>query len=242
MTKEVEHNLNNKRCSSRLSLNRPTLNSSNKMTANLNRYQSYSDTNINYRESYEDVEEAGGSAGFINVDGTLNLNMILKGMHAVLLKENSIKLCDLSLNIMEHLINIDLLPSEEIDQKLEQAKVSSSLSQSSHVYINNLETKYNENYYLAADLVLRNIKWLGCVYCQSSAKSFSNDQLRGKTNLIIGRLYKKNPSRFKKFFKTFIATSEINHLIEIFHALFGYCHDPSYGLNHYYPYRMFSNF
>ena len=242
MTKETENILNNKRYSSRISLNRPppTLVSSKQLTSsNLSRfsYLSYSDTNINYRDSYEEIEEAGGSAGFINMDGTLNLNMILKGMHSVLLKENSIKLCDLSLNVMENLINIDLLPSEEIDQKIDHAKANSSLSPSSHAYISNLETKYNENYYLAADLVLRNIKWLGCVYCQSSAKSFSNDQLRGKTKLIIGRLYKKNPNRFKKFFKTFIETSEINHLLEIFHALLGYCHDPSCGLGHYHPYR-----
>jgi hypothetical protein len=266
LTKEVEHNLNSKRYSSRVSsLSRtsnlaaavkPTtatsLNSSsnvggnnNNNNNNNNRYLSYSDTSVNYRESYEEVEEAGGSAGFINTDGTLNLNMILKGMHAVLLKENSIKLCDLSLNIMEHLINVDLLPSEHIDKRLEQAKRSTSLSAASHIYVNNLESKYSENYYLAADLVLRNIKWLGCLYCcshqsSSAAKSFSNDQLRGKTKLIISRLYKKNPSRFKKFFKTFIATTDINHLVEIFHALLGYCYDPSFGLNHYYPYCKFS--
>lgn len=163
ITKEVENNLNNKRYSSRMSLNRPVIttkhqhaaNQQTQSTASQRPYLSYSDTNINYRESYEEVEEAGGSAGFINMDGTLNLNMILKGLHSVLLKENSIKLCDLSLNIMENLINIDLLPSEEIDQKLDQAKQSSTLSQSSHVYLNNLESKYHENYFLAADLMLR---------------------------------------------------------------------------------------
>jgi hypothetical protein len=199
----MENNLNSKRYSSRLSLNRPNPNQSAKIsnnthTSTLNRYISYSDTNINYKDNYEDVEEAGGSAGFINADGTLNLNMVLKGMHSVLIKENSIKLCDLSLNILENLINIDLLPSEEIDQKIELAKASTTLSQSSNGYIKTLELKYNENYYLAADLVIRNMKWLGCVYCQSNSKSFSNDQLRGKTKLIIGRLYKKNSIRFKK--------------------------------------------
>ena len=28
----------------------------------------------------------------------------------------------------------------------------------------------------------------------------------------------------------------MNHLMETFHALFGYCHDPSAGFGHYYPY------
>lgn len=127
----------------------------NRPVSNLNRVHSYSDSNIYYQASYEETEEACGSAGLINIDGSLNLNMILKGAHSVLLKENSIKLCELSLNILENLISIDLLPSEEIDEKLEQARAKLTLSQSTHVYLNDLEKKYSENFHLAADLALR---------------------------------------------------------------------------------------
>jgi hypothetical protein len=116
---------------------------------------SFSDTHIYYQASYEETEEACGSAGLVNIDGSLNLNMILKGAHSVLLKENSIKLCELTLNILENLISIDILPSEEIDEKLELARAKLPLSQSSHVYLNTLERKYNENFHLAADLALR---------------------------------------------------------------------------------------
>ena len=121
----------------------------------LRKKYSYSDTNINYQASYEETEEAPGSAGLINSNGTLNLNMILKGAHSVVLKENSIKVCDLTLNILENLISIDIMPSEEIDFKLQQAKETFVLSQSSYVYLNDLEDKYSENFYLACDLVLR---------------------------------------------------------------------------------------
>jgi hypothetical protein len=124
---------------------------------NLDREMSYSDSNIDYQANYEDVEEASGSAGLINLDGSLNLNMILKGCHSVILKENSIKLCDLTLNILENLMNIDILPNEEIDEKLKKARNNTSLSQSSCAYLDDLESKYNENFHLASDLVLRYI-------------------------------------------------------------------------------------
>jgi hypothetical protein len=125
----------------------------------LKKKYSYSDTNINYQASYEETEEASGSAGLINSNGSLNLNMILKGAHSVVLKENNIKLCDLTLNILDNLISIDIMPSEEIDFKLQQAKETFVLSQSSYAYLNDLEEKYNENYYLACDLVLRYIQF-----------------------------------------------------------------------------------
>lgn len=166
---------------------------------NLNRLISFSDTNINYQANYDDLEEASGSTGLINSDGTLNLNMILKGAHSVVFKENSFKLCELVLNILENLINIDILPSEDIDNKLEEAKLSTTtLSEASISYLDTLETKFNENFYLAIDLAMRCMKWLGCTICQINAKNFLNDQLRGKIKFLLGRLHKKNPKRFKK--------------------------------------------
>lgn len=202
---------------------------------NLDRVISFSDSNINYQFCYDQFEEAAGSTGLINTDGSLNLNMILKGAHSVLLKENCLKLCDLSLNILENLISINILPSEDIDVKLEYARNNLFLSPSSINYLDELESKYNDSYYIAADLALRNIKWLGCIYCQTGSKSFLSDQLRGRVKLILGRLFKKNRLRFQSFFQTFIEKSDINHLMETFHALFGYCNDPLLGYGHYYP-------
>lgn len=208
----------------------------NNYETNLDRVISFSDSHINYQFCYDQFEEAAGSTGLINTDGSLNLNMILKGAHSVVLKENCLKLCDLSLNILENLISIDILPSQDIDDKLDYAKKNLSLSPSSINYLEELENKYNDSYYIAADLALRNIKWLGCLNCQTNSKSFLSDQLRGRVKLILGRLFKKNRKRFESFFRKFIEKSDINHLMETFHALFGYCNDPLMGYGHYYPY------
>jgi hypothetical protein len=37
------------------------------------------DVNILYKDQYIDVEEADGSKGFINMDGNLNMDVVLKG-------------------------------------------------------------------------------------------------------------------------------------------------------------------
>jgi len=126
----------------------------------LNRLISYSDTHINYQANYKDIEEASGSSGLINLDGSLNLNMVLKGLHSVILKENSLKLCELTLFILENLMNIDIMPSEEIDKKLEHAKKNLDLSQSACAFLDDLEVskKIMENvkiinFYLIAPIV-----------------------------------------------------------------------------------------
>ena len=207
----------------------------------LNRLISFSDTNINYQANYKDIEEASGSSGLINLDGSLNLNMILKGLHSVILKENSLKLCELTLYILDNLTSIDIMPSEEIDSKLAHAKANLPLSESSHSFLDNLEVKYNENFYLATDVALRNIKWLGCINCQMNSKTFLNEQLRGKIKLLLSRLHNKNAKRFREFFKTFIKENDVNHIMETFHALLGYCYDPYGGYGHYHPYINVKN-
>ena len=128
------------------------------------------------------------------------------------------------------------MPSEEIDSKLAHAKANLPLSESSHSFLDNLEVKYNENFYLATDVALRNIKWLGCINCQMNSKTFLNEQLRGKIKLLLSRLHNKNAKRFREFFKTFIKENDINHIMETFHALLGYCYDPYGGYGHYHPY------
>ncbi len=91
------------------------------------------------------------------------------------------------------------MPSEELDAKIEHAKANLILSQSSHSFLDDLETKYNENFNIACDLALRNIKWLGCYNCQLNSKTFLNEQLRGKVKLLLSRLHNKNAKRFKKY-------------------------------------------
>lgn len=133
------------------------------------------------------------------------------------------------------------MPSEEIDSKLADAKANLSLSESSHSFLDDLEVKYNENFYLATDVALRNIKWLGCINCQMNSKTFLNEQLRGKIKLLLSRLHNKNAKRFKEFFKTFVKENDVNHIMETFHALLGYCYDPYGGYGHYHPYVNIKN-
>lgn len=132
----------------------------------LNKELSLSDTNISYKTDYEHIEETTGSTGLINIDGSLNLNIILKGLHSVVCKENSIKVCELTLNILEHLMNVDIIPTEDCDRKLAKAKEDFKNSATTCAFLTDLEAKYNENFTLAADLALK--------YRKKDLKNFLN--------------------------------------------------------------------
>ena len=198
---------------------------------------SQSDTCISYEASYEEVEEAAGSAGLVNSDGSLNLSMCLKAAHSVVLKEsNSATVCDLSLQILDQLVQIDIIPSELLDSKLrrvqaqqrkqdqqqqqqqQQSGKSNAKTTSGNLYLNELESRLDENFQLACDLCFRleysnmyfnffnlqssiqsfsrNMKLLGCAYCSNTAKTFLTDQLRGKIKLLLNKLKEKNAKRF----------------------------------------------
>jgi hypothetical protein len=120
-----------------------------------------------------------------------------QGVHSVICKNSSSKLCELSLNILDTLINIGIIPTEETDYKLAAIRTNLQYPQSLRNYLNDFESKHSENYGLAMDLVLRNIKWLGCIHCVYNAKTFVNDQLRGKLKFLLNTLQKKNSKRFK---------------------------------------------
>jgi hypothetical protein len=153
--------------------------------------------NIFYKDEYVDIEEAHGSKGFINIDGSINLNIILKGVHSVICKNNAPKLCELSFNILDTLININLIPNEDIDYRLESIRSNLEYPQSLRNYIDSIEEKCTENYILAMDLILKNIRWLGCAHCQSNNKTLINDQLRFKFKLLLNELHETSSKRFR---------------------------------------------
>jgi hypothetical protein len=123
--------------------------------------------------------------------------LFVKGVHSVVCKNNSSKLCELSLNILDTLINMGIVLTEDIDFKLESIRSNSKHPQSLRTYLNEFEVKYNDNFILAMDLILRNIKWLGCSHCANNTKTLINDQLRGKFKFLMNTLQKKNFKRFK---------------------------------------------
>jgi hypothetical protein len=114
--------------------------------------RSSSDCDIYYKK-YDTSEEVVGSAGLVHNDGTLDLDIILKSVHAIVYKESSIKICEMTINILEILMNIGIIPNKERYRKL--ANNDKMIPDELQNFIFKKEEKYAENFGLAINIILR---------------------------------------------------------------------------------------
>ncbi len=118
------------------------------------KHRSLSDSGISYKE-YDRAEDIFGNVGSIHNDGSLNLYIILKCVHAITYKENSTKICELTMNILEILLNIGVIPNKENEINLQSYKKISKLPKEFHLLVERKEEKYAENFGLAINIIMR---------------------------------------------------------------------------------------
>ncbi|CAF0895311.1 unnamed protein product [Rotaria sp. Silwood1] len=214
-------------------------------TANLNIMKTYSvsDSEINYK-FLEEIEEAQGSSAYINRSGTINFGVVLAGIHAVICKEHHLKVCELVMNILDVLLGLAVISSSEDDLHKKQLLTVGNTGTTNddrgdeqiEEWLKQIDAKEEEKFQLAVDITLRIIKRLGCSHCQPRGRSFTADQLRGKVRLSLNKLRILNHHRFEKYFLNLTLNGDLVHILDIFHALCGYCAESNAGLVHYSPY------
>ncbi|CAF0992403.1 unnamed protein product [Rotaria sordida] len=214
-------------------------------TTNLNLMKTYSvsDSEINYK-FLEEIEEAQGSSAYINRSGTINFGVVLAGIHAVICKEHHLKVCELVMNILDVLLGLAVISSSEDDLHKKQLLTVGNTGPTSddrgdeqiEEWLKQIDAKEEEKFQLAVDITLRIIKRLGCPHCQPRGRSFTADQLRGKVRLSLNKLRILNQHRFEKYFLNLTLNGDLVHILDIFHALCGYCSESNVGLAHYSPY------
>ncbi|CAF2600562.1 unnamed protein product [Rotaria sp. Silwood2] len=160
-------------------------------TTNLNAMKTYSvsDSDINYK-FLEEIEEAQGSNGYINRNGTINFGVILAGIHAVICKEYHLKACELVMNILDVLFGLAVISSAE--DEIYKKKLSTDENNhmtttddraTGHIegWLKQIDAIEDEKFQLALDIILRILKRLGCSNCQARGRSFTIDQLRDES-------------------------------------------------------------
>ncbi|CAF3808214.1 unnamed protein product [Rotaria magnacalcarata] len=222
----------------KLTVSRPTTN----LTAM--KLGSVSDSAINYK-FLQEAEEAQGSNGYINRNGTVNFGVILAGIHAVICKEHHFKVCELVMNILDVLFGLTVISSTEDEtykKKLsnngkEHIKTTFERTQEYiEKWLKQIDTIEDEKFQLALDIILRILKRLGCSNCQPRGRSFLLDQLHGKARLLLNKLRLLHQERFEKCFLSFILNTDLVDVLDILHAFCSYCSASSTGLAHYAPY------
>ena len=103
---------------------------------------SLSDAEIDYK-CLETLEEAHGSRKYINRNGTMNFGVVLAGLHAVICKDDHLKLCQTAMNILDVLLALSVISSGDENRE------------KNTFWSEQIEAKDREKFQLALDIVLR---------------------------------------------------------------------------------------
>ncbi|CAF3459223.1 unnamed protein product [Rotaria sp. Silwood1] len=150
------------------------------------------------------------------------------GIHAIIYKEHHLKVCEFDINMLDVLLGLAVVSSTEDGMHKKQLLTIGNTGTTSddeqiEQWLKQIDAK-EEKFQLAVDITLR----LGCSHCQLRGRSFIADQLRRKVHLPLNKLRLLNQQRFEKYFLNLTHHGDLVHILDIFHALCGYCSESTY--------------
>ncbi|XP_022101911.1 protein unc-80 homolog isoform X3 [Acanthaster planci] len=196
--------------------------------------RSASDTFVNYHTSEEEeITEAAGSTYYIQEDGQMNYSVIIKALHKIITKETTAKVCDTSLHIIETILEFRVVKqSEKPSQakipviKVEGEKVKApDKDGDGDVASKSLEDMTVHN--LVMETLIQVFRALGCHHgCGEGLRGHSGDKLRLMGQQCLNRMFKIDPSQFRRYLRFMISTHPLENILDFLHALLGFCEDP----------------
>ncbi|XP_011346095.1 protein unc-80 homolog isoform X3 [Ooceraea biroi] len=205
--------------------------------------RSQTDSNITYMS--DEIPEAPGSACYITKEGDVDLQIVLKAVHSVALRDNTCctaRVCETILNLVELLMDMGVMKyclREEaagsnagsgigIDNKSETGK-----KQDSPTGFNQQECRHDLNekgkaHNLLMNCVIRVLKHLGCPHgCLDGVRGPQADICRSQGQTILTKLHRASSRQFSRFLRTMMREQPLAEILDFFHAYVGYCVDPS---------------
>ncbi|ESO92838.1 hypothetical protein LOTGIDRAFT_232936 [Lottia gigantea] len=197
---------------------------------NQNLSRSMTDSNIHYQVE-EEIQEVAGSKYYIQDNGHLNYKVILRAVHFIALSERSPSICEVLLNILNCLVDLDII---EVHQQTPSPQSVSSpdstiTSQQTDKSPTNESSKGHVTAHsLAMESLFRIYKALGCPHgCGDGIVGAQGDHLRLKGQQCLKRLQKLNPPLFHKFLRDTVKKKNLQESVDFLHAVLGFCTDPT---------------
>ncbi|KAK6194683.1 hypothetical protein SNE40_000272 [Patella caerulea] len=198
------------------------------LTTGGNMSRSLTDSNIYYQHE-EEIQEVAGSKYYIQDNGHINYKVVLRAVHFIALSERSPSICEVLLNILNCLLDLDIIETNHpVSPQSVTTPESAETPQSDKSPI--LEsTKGNVTAHsLAMDSLFRIYKALGCPHgCGDGIVGPQGDHLRLKGQQCLQRLQKLHPPYFHKFLRDTVKTRPLQESVDFLHALLGFCTDPT---------------
>ncbi|KAL0104477.1 hypothetical protein PUN28_017301 [Cardiocondyla obscurior] len=201
--------------------------------------RSQTDSNITYMS--DEVPEVPGSACYITKEGDVDLQIVLKAIHFVALRDNTTctpRVCEIMLNLMELLMDMGVMKyclREEatgsnagsgtgIDNKSETGKKQDSPTECPEYKYSSKPTAHN----LLMNCVVRVLRHLGCPHgCLDGVRGPQADICRSQGQTILTKLHRASSRQFSRFLRTMMREQPLTEIMDFFHAYVGYCVDPS---------------
>ncbi|KYN10340.1 Protein unc-80 like protein, partial [Trachymyrmex cornetzi] len=202
--------------------------------------RSQTDSNITYMS--DEIPEAPGSSCYITKEGDVDLQIVLKAIHFVALRDNTSctpRVCEIILNLIELLMDMGVMKHclrEEaigrsgtgIDNKSETGKKQDSPTElhQEHGYDSSKSNPTAHN--LLMNCVIRVLRHLGCPHgCLDGVRGAQADICRSQGQTILTKLHRASSRQFSRFLRTMIREQPLTEILDFFHAYVGYCVDPS---------------
>ncbi|XP_063984989.1 protein unc-80 homolog isoform X3 [Diachasmimorpha longicaudata] len=202
--------------------------------------RSQTDSNITY--TGDEIPEAPGSACYITKTGDIDLQVLLKAVHSVSLRDTmccTLRVCESILSLIELLIEIGVLKAclrDETgsnagsgnDEKAETASRKHDSPVNEQDPRNDIDGRNWNAHALMMNAVLRVIKHLGCTHgCGDGIRGPQADFYRSQAQTILTKLNCASSRLFSRWLRNMVREQPITEILEVFHAYVGFCIDPS---------------
>ncbi|XP_061939231.1 protein unc-80 homolog isoform X7 [Apis cerana] len=203
--------------------------------------RSQTDSNITYAS--DEIPEAPGSCCYITKEGDIDLQVVLKAVHSVALRDSNcctLRVCENILNLVELLIDMGVMKQclrDEITgsiaesatavERAEAGKKKES-PENEHEYRQDVSESKASSHNLLMNCVIRVLKHLGCPHnCSEGIRGQQADFCRSQAQTILVKLHRASSKQFSRFLRSMVREQPIPEVLEFFHALVGFCVDPS---------------
>nr|XP_033339451.1 protein unc-80 homolog isoform X5 [Megalopta genalis] len=203
--------------------------------------RSQTDSNITYGS--DEFPEAPGSSCYITKEGDIDLQVVLKAVRSVAMRDSNcctLRVCENILNLVELLMDMGVMKqclreemagsiaeSATVLEKSESGKKKEP-SENEQEYRNNGTSKTKSlSHSLLMSCVIRVVKHLGCPHtCVEGIRGPHADFCRSQAQSILGKLHRASSKQFSRFLRAMVRDLPIPEILEFFHAFTGFCVDP----------------
>ncbi|XP_033107479.1 protein unc-80 homolog isoform X2 [Anneissia japonica] len=199
--------------------------------------RSSSDSFVDYYRPQETEEhcEAPGSTYYIQENGQMNYCVILRALHTVITKETNAKICDVSLHIIDTLLNFSVMEnkSEKNNQKsstIPKIRVDggkTKVEEKTTAGIEEISSEDMNMHNLVMETLVCVFRALGCKHgCGEGLRGQAGNTLRQQGQNCLNRMYKIDARQFRRYLRFIISAHPLDSIIDFLHAFLGFCVDP----------------